>query len=86
MAQQRCGSTGASKGDDARNTEKSAQDHSLKDTHASDHSHSHSIFHSHSHDDHDHSHGAEQIVHIFEGKGELFFTGCYVLAQHLLCR
>ncbi|KAF8558051.1 cation efflux protein [Imleria badia] len=73
MSQQRSSSTSTSKDDDAKSTEKSAHsagcDQSRK--HPSDHSHSHSIFHSHSHDDdHDHTHSAEQIVHVFEGKGD----------------
>lgn len=85
MLQQRSSSTNASKGDDARSTEKSAPsatdcDHTSH-KHPTDHSHSHSIFHSHSHDDdHDHSHGAEQVIHVFEGKGAWSFTGCHVLA------
>lgn len=84
MLQKRSSSTSASKGDDARSTGKNTPstscDHSHE--HPNDHLHSHSVFHSHSHDDHDHTHSAEQIVHVFEGKGVLSFAECTVLAQY----
>ena len=84
MSQQRSSSTNTSKGDDAKSAEKSAEcDQSHKHN---DHAHSHSIFHSHSHgDDHDHSQSAEQIVHVFEGKGALSFAGCSI-SQHVRYR
>ncbi|KAG9316367.1 hypothetical protein JVU11DRAFT_2400 [Chiua virens] len=71
MSQQTTTTT-VSKGDDPRSTEKNAQSLGSDNSrnHHHDHSHSHSIFHSHSRDDHDHSQSAEQIVHIFEGKGD----------------
>jgi hypothetical protein len=83
MLQQRSSSTSAPKGDDARSTEKSAQSADGDHGHTHD-SHSHSIFHSHSHDDHDHTHGAEQVIHVLEGKGASFFAGGYALAQHVM--
>lgn len=82
MSQQRSSSTSTSKGNDARNTNNTAQSTGCNHSHPNHSPHSHSIFHSHSHDDHDHAGGAEQIVHIFEGKGVLSFAWCNVLAQH----
>lgn len=87
MSQARSSSTNAPKGDNAGSTKKSTQRASCdySDEHAddSDYSHSHSIFHSHSHDaDDDHTHGAEQIVHVLEGKGTSSVAWCTVLAQH----
>ncbi|KAF8441492.1 cation efflux protein [Boletus edulis BED1] len=74
MLQQRSNSSTSKSDDDARSTEQSAHspgcNHGHKHSSDHSHSHSHSIFHSHSHDNHDHTHGAEQIVHVLEGKGD----------------